>query len=214
MNWKLIKANWFYAVMAVLVVVGIFKNKIPIRSWLGGSPEPKKEIYTDQGTNQMGVVPKPDTAPPPPLGVLDEKVVQFVARFSTVAVGERKKFGIPASVILGIAILNSQAGQGETVTQASNYFALGCAEDWEGSSIQITNQCTRKYATPWESFRDFSIYLSVRDWYGDLKKTAGKDTKLWAKGLENKGIVKVSDSANRLSALIAQYDLTRFDSGN
>ena len=211
MSWKYIKANWFMGAIILLLIAAIVRKKIPLGSWLGITQPPTQNLYTDksQGTTQMSVVTAPTTGTT--TVVTDEKTVQFIARFSNVATGERKKFAIPASIILGIAILNSESGQNNPASQANNYFALPCADDWEGASLQIDGHCMRKYATPWESFRDFSIYLSVRDWYGDLKKAAEKDPKIWGQMLGDKGIIKGTDAGIRLAALIEQYNLAQFD---
>ncbi|MBL7808482.1 MAG: glucosaminidase domain-containing protein [Saprospiraceae bacterium] len=131
----------------------------------------------------------------------------FLKRFASVAVSEKKKFGIPVSVILAAAYVNSECAQNEAVSEANNYFALPCSDDWEGETVTISGDCLRQYETAWASFRDFSIYLSSQEWFAKMKKTAGKDWEKWVEKLDDAGIAK----SGKMSKIIQEFDLMELD---
>lgn len=218
MFWKFIKSNWFFLALALLVCLAVARRKLYIGVTESVSPA-KVERYTEElaearQPSNLGLLPEtgevaeaPKTKP-----VDDAAAVAFLRRFSHVVQGEHKKFGFPASVLLALAYVNSRAGQSEAAAQAQNFFGLPCSPDWEGATAQVQGRCVRQYKTAWESFRDFSIYLTTRDWIGDVKKTAGKDWRAWAKGLSQRDLPAASQTFEKeLVQVIEAYRLYELD---
>ena len=218
MNWKFFKTNWFTIALVLLVLVFIArKNLLPgagkdIMPRQKEGQEALPEKYTSAGSNsslgfsaesgQRGLQkPSPDEA----------TAVAFLQRFGKVAVSERKKFGLPASVMLACAYVNSFAGQHETATAANNFFALPCSDEWEGETATLDGKCVRRYETAWASFRDFSIFLTSQEWFGSVRKSAGKDWQAWVKALDQKGISDVANFGAELEKVIAAYRLHELD---
>ncbi len=182
MNWKLFKTNWFTIALVLIMLLSITRKFLPFGS--GGNALPKKEKQKDsnpekytatdnQSLLDLSSSSRPQAAPEP---VVDKPAaVAFIRRFENVAVSERKKFGIPSSILLACAYVNSTAGKADWVNRTNNFFALPCEPDWEGETATINGKCLRRYESAWASFRDFSIFLTSRDWYGSVKKSAGKD---------------------------------------
>jgi len=214
MNWNFLKTNWFYLAMGVLLALYLtrkYPNLIPLDLPNKNTPaETLREGIKPgkKGAALLGFVQdEPAAVRPVPGKVKAEKAEAFLKRFAKVAVSERKQFGIPASVLLACAFVNSQAGQLETSKAAHNIFALPCSQEWEGGTTRINGKCVRKYETAWASFRDFSIHLSSQEWYGSLKKSAGKDWRKWADKL---GKEDVAD-AKALKKVIEEYQLDELD---
>lgn len=69
------------------------------------------------------------------------------------------QYGIPASITLAQAILESGAGKGELTLKANNHFGIKC-HDWTGESVRHDDdelqECFRKYSHAKYSFRDHS----------------------------------------------------------
>lgn len=111
----------------------------------------------------------------------------YITRFSAVAKGEMQKFGIPASVILGLAILHSNYGASELAQAGNNHFHIACDENHlaEGISGRGTydNQCYTHYQNAWTSFRANSLQLNAEA-FQELKKIAKNDYKIWVSGLQ------------------------------
>lgn len=214
MNWNFIKTNWFYLAMGLLLLVYAvrkFPNLNPFHtSGKSGQSEKVTERKSTRkgGAALLGIVADTPVEKPSESREIDEgKAEAFLKRFARVALSEHKKFGIPASVILSCAYANSQAGQNEASTAANNFFALGCEDGWEGETLSIDGKCRRKYESAWASFRDFSIFLSSQEWFGSLKKSAGKDARKW---VEKMGAEGVANSKTMLKVMDA-YDLTELD---
>ncbi len=137
-----------------------------------------------------------------------QRVRAFVERFGHVAQAERDKFGIPASVILAVGLLNSQAGQAPATRQLNNYFGLGCDRGWAGPTGYAGGSCLREYETAWASFRDFSIY-STEGEFARLRQFDGRDYRRWALGLEELGFAGAG--AEEIVRVVEGYGLSVFD---
>jgi hypothetical protein len=216
MNWQYFKTNWFYMALGALVMFGIvrkYPHLSPLRLLQGRSDTYKSTENTAAsrtGAALLGYVEErsPQTASSAELGaVATEKADAFLKRFAHVAVSERKKFGIPASVILAAAYANSQAGTHDWVGSTNNYFSLPCDESWEGERTEVGGKCLRRYETAWASFRDFSIYISSQEWTGSLKRKAGKDWRAWSEQLGKAGIA----NPKAMQKLIKSYRLYELD---
>jgi flagellum-specific peptidoglycan hydrolase FlgJ len=213
MNWKFFKTNWFTIALVILVLAAIARHKVSP----GAQParpkpvESNQEKYTAAGDNaQLGFAVE-SLAAASENAADKATAIAFVRRFEQVAVSERKKFGIPSSVLLACAFVNSAAGKSETVAQANNYFALPCGSDWEGEQKTVNSRCIRRYESAWASFRDFSIYLTSQEWYGGVKKSAGKDWEKWIKALGQHGVPGTTGGNEALENAIRTYRLYDLD---
>jgi flagellum-specific peptidoglycan hydrolase FlgJ len=146
------------------------------------------------------------------LGQVDESVVQaYIQRFGRVAAAERKKFGIPAAIILANALLHSQAGHKAAAGPgANNHFALPCTPDWQGGSGQHEGRCYRYYENAWTSFRDHSLYLTTGR-YAHFKQLSDQDYKAWARALEKEAFSTEKNLARQLVQTIEKYQLSAWD---
>ena len=147
--------------------------------------------------------------------VTTKLVLDYIDSFKEIAKDNMVKSGIPASITLGQAILESGAGTGPLSAQANNHFGIKCHKEWNGASIRHTddeeNECFRKYSDPSESFRDHSYFLTSRSRYADLFTLDKDDYKRWAKGLKAAGYATDPRYPEKLISLIERYDLQRFD---
>lgn len=126
---------------------------------------------------------------------MDEAAVNaYLRRFSKVAVAEMRKFGIPASIKLAQAVLESNAGTSPNAVQHNNHFGTPLADE--------------EYVSAWENWRAHSLLLK-RD-YADLCESAF-GYKQWAKGLAQKGYNPDRKYAEKLVQLVEKYGLDRLD---
>jgi flagellum-specific peptidoglycan hydrolase FlgJ len=218
MKSQFFKTNWFTIALLLLLLLTLVRKFMPASG--GGATSPKQkerkeanpEKYTaTESPALLGFsAESPDAARQQPAAD-KAAAVAFVRRFESVAVSERKKFGIPASVLLGCAFVNSTAGMSDAATKANNFFALPCDSDWDGEKATIDGRCLRRYESAWASFRDFSIYLSGQEWFGSAKKSAGKDWQKWAKELAKHSISDVPDFDKKLVQAIQAHRLYDLD---
>lgn len=216
MLWKFIKTNWFTIALVVIVALAAARKGL---LWFGrgkGAQKPKLEKYTElagktEGKSLFGLLPGMQGGSQTLPEISDEEAQNFLKRFINAARGEQKKFGMPASVYLGIAYVNSFAGKRAVAEEARNFFALTCSVSWDGGTADIGGRCYRRYETPWESFRDFSIYLTAQDWYGPLRKSAGRDWEAWVRDLDANAVSDVKGFRESLAGVIKAYRLYELD---
>lgn len=147
--------------------------------------------------------------------VTTELVLKYIDSYKEIAKDNMLKNGIPASITLGQAILESGAGTGPLSVQGNNHFGIKCHKEWTGASIRHTddeeNECFRKYDDPSHSFRDHSYFLVSRPRYADLFKLSKDDYKAWAKGLKAAGYATDPKYPDKLISLIERYQLQKYD---
>ncbi|MCH2046825.1 MAG: glucosaminidase domain-containing protein, partial [Saprospiraceae bacterium] len=139
----------------------------------------------------------------------------YIRRFHKLAISEMKKFGVPASIKMAQALLESSSGNSKLALQNNNHFGIKCF-----SKNCKPGHCTnlhddhhkdffRKYDNAWHSWRAHSRLLSS-DKYNSLK-SLGKDYKKWAKHLKVKGYATDPAYPEKLINLIEKYQLNLLD---
>jgi flagellum-specific peptidoglycan hydrolase FlgJ len=148
----------------------------------------------------------------------DEKIKNYIDKFSRIAEVEMNKHGIPASITLAQGILESGAGEGRLALIGNNHFGIKCHQQWKGEKMYHDDdkkgECFRVYKDASISYRDHSEFLNTRtryDFLFELKKNNYKD---WAKGLKKAGYATDPKYPDKLISLIERYDLYKFDNKN
>lgn len=141
----------------------------------------------------------------------------YIDKYSTIAVNNMQKHGIPASITLAQGLLESGAGQSDLTKRSNNHFGIKCHRNWNGSRVYAKddspNDCFRKYRRAEESFEDHSQFLVQGARYRPLFRLSPTDYKGWARGLQKSGYATDRAYANKLIKLIEDYQLYRFDTG-
>lgn len=137
-------------------------------------------------------------------------IAAFIKRFGHVAVSERKKYGIPASLIIANGLLISKAGTNDMTMSGNNFFGLSCTEDWIGEQGFYGGNCFRHYENAWTSFRDHSLFLTTGR-LARLTSLGKEDYKAWARALEKEGFYESKNTADAILQIIKKYQLDRFD---
>lgn len=147
--------------------------------------------------------------------VTSEMVLSYIEKYKPIAKNNMQQFGVPASIILAQALLESGSGTGGLCLMANNHFGIKCKDDWKGPSIRYDDdapqECFRKYTDPRDSFKDHSIFLKSRPWYAKLFKLNIKDYKAWANGLKKAGYATDPKYPQKLIGLIEKYKLYNID---
>lgn len=148
-------------------------------------------------------------------GVKDR--IAYINQYKDMAIGNMKRYGIPASITLAQGCLESGNGKSTLAVKANNHFGIKCHNDWDGPTIRhdddAPKECFRKYPNASESYEDHSKYLSGKRRYASLFDLSVKDYKGWAKGLKAAGYATNPNYANELIKIIEDYELYKFDSG-
>ncbi len=159
------------------------------------------------------------------LGALQaQDQITYIRKYQDIAVAEMLRSGIPASIKLAQAILESNCGQSELACKANNHFGIKCGGNWNGKSFhkedddysngQLVKSCFREFNSVMESYIAHSDFLAdpaKAGRYGSFFLLEPTDYKGWAKGLSKAGYATDPQYADRLISIIEKYELYRFD---
>jgi flagellum-specific peptidoglycan hydrolase FlgJ len=137
-------------------------------------------------------------------------VESYLKRFAHVAINERKKYGVPSSIILANALFHSFAGQRDMSQAGNNHFAIPCSLDWQGTTGTYSGNCYRHYENAWTSFRDHSLFVTSGK-FVNLRQLAATDYKAWAAALADNKFSEFEDLEESLVEIIEKYGLHELD---
>jgi LysM repeat protein len=144
--------------------------------------------------------------------------MDYVNRYSGLAVSEMRRTGIPASITLAQGMLESNYGRSTLATKGNNHFGIKCHSDWKGRKIYHDDnrkgECFRSYPTVEDSYRDHSDFLTTGSRYKDLFRLSSTDYKGWAHGLKKAGYATDPKYATLLISKIEDYGLHAYDTGS
>jgi hypothetical protein len=140
---------------------------------------------------------------------------EYIYMWRHIAVEHMELYGIPASITMGQAILESGFGNGYLARVANNHFCIKCKKSWTGPTITHSDDrpddCFRVYDTVEASYRDHAEFLNEGQRYEFLFAYASDDYKSWAHGLKKAGYATAPDYAERLIGTIERYNLQLLD---
>ena len=155
---------------------------------------------------------------PVPSSSLPSYAVDYVNKYSAMAVIEMQRTGIPASITLAQGMLESDYGRSYLARKANNHFGIKCHSTWQGEKAykddDRKNECFRSYSNVKDSYRDHSDFLVTGSRYKDLFKLSSTDYKGWAQGLKKAGYATDPAYASLLIRKIDEYGLHAFDTGS
>ncbi len=141
--------------------------------------------------------------------------IAYIEKYSSIAVSEMKRTGVPASITLAQGLLESNAGLSPLAGKGNNHFGIKCHNDWRGKNMKVDDnapgECFRVYPNAEASFRDHSDFLRSRDRYKALFELKPTDYKGWARGLKKAGYATDPNYADKLITLIEDYRLYEYD---
>lgn len=140
----------------------------------------------------------------------DDANMAYINRYKDIAITESEKFGVPTSIKLGQALLESNAGKSTNAQALNNHFNLKCGELLVGYCTETPNGMFNEFASPWEGWRAHSEFITSGN-YANLPQTAGSDYKRWAKGLKQLGYNPDRQYAEKLISIIERYHLQNLD---
>ncbi len=138
---------------------------------------------------------------------------EYISLWKDEAILQMREHGIPASITLAQAILESGDGNSELARKGNNHFGIKC-HDWTGKKVyhddDKRHECFRKYDTAHQSFEDHSLFLK-RSRYAFLYDYKVTDYEAWAKGLKKAGYATNPKYPDLLIRIIEENNLTQYD---
>ena len=134
----------------------------------------------------------------------------YIEQWKETAVQNQADYGIPASIIMAQALLESAAGTSELAVNARNHFGIKCTSEWFGGVYYYDDdskgECFRQYANAAESFKDHALFLQ-RPRYATCFEIAIEDYEGWAYRLKACGYATDKNYAPKLIKIIEDYRL-------
>ena len=141
--------------------------------------------------------------------------IAYIAQYKAIAMKEMKRTGVPASITLAQAILESNSGESNLAKKHNNHFGIKCKSDWTGAKAyqddDAKQECFRAYDNAEVSFKDHSNFLKNRPNYVDLFLLDPVDDTAWAYGLKKAGYATATDYPKKLLKIIDDYELAQYN---
>ena len=138
------------------------------------------------------------------------RYLTYIEQWKSTAVENQKDYGIPASIIMAQALLESAAGQSELAEHANNHFGIKCTSEWYGGVYYYDDdskgECFRQYGDAAQSFKDHALFLQ-RPRYATCFEIAVEDYEGWAHRLKACGYATDPGYAPKLIKIIEEYRL-------
>ena len=139
---------------------------------------------------------------------------EYIEKYNGLAIKKMIRDGIPASITLAQAIIESGGGTSSLAKSTNNHFGIKC-HGWKGECVRwyddSPNDYFRKYETVEESYEDHSVFLQENPRYSVLFSYEKTDYESWAYGLQECGYATNPNYANILINCIENYELNIYD---
>jgi LysM repeat protein len=140
---------------------------------------------------------------------------EYIEKYQFLAIEEMNRSGIPASIKLAQACLESSNGNSVLSKMSNNHFGIKCKSTWTGNTVKYDddekNECFRKYNSVEESYIDHTNFLMSSPRYFALFQLKPDDYVGWAYGLKKAGYATANDYSERLIKIIEENQLYRLD---
>ncbi|MDR2620628.1 MAG: glucosaminidase domain-containing protein, partial [Propionibacteriaceae bacterium] len=157
-------------------------------------------------------------------GMENSRTGRFVQSVVPFAQAEEREYGVPASVSIAQAILETGWGRSTLNTIGFNYFGIKCisvlspyqdgcwnlstSEYVNGGYVSV-NAGFRTYGSVYDSFMDHGRFLRVNDRYADAFKTSTSDD--FARAVAAAGYATSPSYAASVIDIMVDFDLYRYD---
>ncbi len=151
----------------------------------------------------------------------DQSVNEYIRQFQQSAVAEMYRAGVPASITMAQAVIESGAGTSELARVAKNHFGIKKGMNWTGPVYYVKDDDYvngtlvpspfRVYNSAQESYSDHSNFLRNGRRYNFLFNLNPKDYKGWANGLVASGYATDQRYGDMLVSTVELYQLYSLD---
>lgn len=145
------------------------------------------------------------------VGYAQQSTSNYLKKFKPVSVELMQETGIPASVILGVAMLESGTGTSRNAKLLNNHFGIvgknNLAKTAPGKKSRY-----KQYASAVASYEHFVEVLARKKWFSQLK--GNPEFAVWLKHMNHSGYSSAGHEwIRRVTAVINRYKLYKLDEG-
>jgi len=136
-------------------------------------------------------------------------VTNYINKYVDVAVEQMKKYQIPASIILGVSIVESAAGQSVLAKFFNNHFGIKGKNSHSLQKLGYKSSY-KEYENDMASYDHFCNVIVKKGFYKKLK--GDKDYKEWLHQMNRANYAEAKQIwVNKIMATIKKYKLYQYD---
>ena len=152
----------------------------------------------------------------------ENETTQYILEYKEVAIAEMQRTGIPASIKLAQAIIESNKGLSNLAQESNNHFGIKCKSYWKGETFyhkdddrneegKLIKSCFRAYPRVFDSYIDHSNFIKNSPGYWWLFNIEKTNYRRWAEGIQLNGYATDPNYAKKMIRIIEQYELNKYD---
>ncbi|NLR78481.1 glucosaminidase domain-containing protein [Chitinophaga eiseniae] len=143
------------------------------------------------------------------VGFAQQSTTNYLKKFKPVSVEIMQETGIPASVILGIAMLESGTGTSRNAKLLHNHFGIVGKNDL-AKTKSGHRSVYKQYVTDLASYEHFAELLASKKWFGQMK--GNPEFSAWLKKMNHSGYSSAGHEwIRRVTNIINRYKLYKLD---
>ena len=137
----------------------------------------------------------------------------YIEKFKDNAISIMHVTGIPASIILAIAMHESGNGNSAIAKDLNNQFGMkGYSRITYRKNSKKVSTFYKHYDSVMDSFQDFARVMTERKKFSHLAESLSQtDYKAWVHGIQRAGYASSHKWASQVLAIINKYQLNSFD---
>ncbi|WP_295772212.1 glucosaminidase domain-containing protein [uncultured Mucilaginibacter sp.] len=136
----------------------------------------------------------------------------YVDKFKDNAIRIMHESGVPASIILAIAMHESASGNSKLARTQNNHFGVKGRSPVSYTGRKKTKSAYKQYDSATDSFQDFARIMTERKQFSHLSQSLSHyDYKSWVKGIQRSGYASSKRWGSQVLGLIKRYDLHAYD---
>jgi hypothetical protein len=140
---------------------------------------------------------------------------EYIQKYQLLAISEMNRSGVPASIKMAQACLESRDGNSEMARNSNNHFGIKCKSGWDGPVSYYDdderNECFRKYKSVEDSYIDHTNFLLSNTRYNLLFQLSSADYAGWARGLKKAGYATDPSYDKKVIEIIELFQLWKLD---
>ena len=136
----------------------------------------------------------------------------YIEEFKDNAIRIMHETGVPASIVLAVAMHESACGKSNVAQKLNNQFGVkGGEKTFYYKHKKKVSTSYKKYDSVMDSFEDFSRIITGRKQLSYLQNLTHCDYVGWAKGIQKSGYAASHKWSKQVLGLIKKYQLNLFD---
>jgi flagellum-specific peptidoglycan hydrolase FlgJ len=137
----------------------------------------------------------------------------YIEKFKGDAIRIMHETGVPASIVLGVAMHESACGNSILAKNLNNQFGVkGNSRITYYRNNKKVRTLYKRYESVYDSYQDFARIMTERNEFSSLiEKLTHFDYDNWAHGIQNHGYASDPKWAKGVLGIIKKYQLYNFD---